>query len=231
MGALHDTAGQYYSTTLTTAGAAAHPGNEVGYAVGAGLKLNAPMFGQGDYFQGEVNYAVGASGYVMASGTGVLYGAFNPGGEYGFGLVTNAVYNGTLGSSLELTTAWGVNASYQHQWNSQWKTSVYGMYMAFNYTDRANTLMCAAEASVFTGIGTTATCNNDFSYWGIGSRTQWNVTKAFYMGVDLVYTKLDTGMSGSSFFAGASGQPAGTRTFSDQDAFTGYFRVHYDFLP
>ena len=32
----------------------------------------------------------------------------------------------------------------------------------------------------------------DWSTWWIGSRTQWNVTKDFYMGVDVLYTKLQT---------------------------------------
>ena len=30
------------------------------------------------------------------------------------------------------------------------------------------------------------------STWWIGSRTQWNVTKDFYMGVDVLYSKLQT---------------------------------------
>ena len=41
-----------------------HPGNEWGWAVSAGLRLNAPMIGPGDYFQVQVIYAVGATGYL-----------------------------------------------------------------------------------------------------------------------------------------------------------------------
>ena len=33
-------------------------------------------------------------------------------------------------------------------------------------------------------------CDNNWSTWWIGSRTQWNVTKDFYMGVDVLYSKL-----------------------------------------
>ena len=33
-------------------------------------------------------------------------------------------------------------------------------------------------------------CDNDWSTWWLGSRTQWNVTKDFYMGVDVMYAKL-----------------------------------------
>ena len=35
-------------------------------------------------------------------------------------------------------------------------------------------------------------CDNDWQTWWVGSRTQWNVTKDFYMGVDVLYSKLMT---------------------------------------
>ena len=33
----------------------------------------------------------------------------------------------------------------------------------------------------------TAGCNNNWSTWGVGSRTQWDVTKTFYLGVEVLY--------------------------------------------
>ncbi len=33
----------------------------------------------------------------------------------------------------------------------------------------------------------------DWNTWWIGSRTQWNVTKDFYMGVDVLYPKMNSG--------------------------------------
>ena len=44
-----------------------HPDNETGWAIGAGLKINTPMIGAGDYFQTQVNYTEGATGYVAGS--------------------------------------------------------------------------------------------------------------------------------------------------------------------
>ena len=35
-------------------------------------------------------------------------------------------------------------------------------------------------------------CDNDWSTWWLGSRTQWNVTKDFYMGFDFLYAKLSS---------------------------------------
>ena len=42
-------------------------------------------------------------------------------------------------------------------------------------------------------------CNPGYTEWGFGSRTQWNVTKDFYMGVDVYYVKLQPEMSGVEF--------------------------------
>ena len=37
----------------------------MGICVGAGIKLNAPMIGQGDYLQAQVNYTQGALRYTF----------------------------------------------------------------------------------------------------------------------------------------------------------------------
>ena len=41
-----------------------HPEDKIGFAVGAGIKVNFPMIGPGDYFQAQVNYTEGASRYA-----------------------------------------------------------------------------------------------------------------------------------------------------------------------
>ena len=234
MGAVHDTSATYYTTVPggTTTGNG-HPSDDTGWAAGAGLKFLLPMLGAGDWFQAEVNYAKGADGYVDAGLAGAtVYGATRPGGTLGFGLPLDAVY-GTVGSPLQLTTAWGVDASYEHHWNPAWKTSVYGAYVDFSYNSTANALLCGAEAAgVIAVVSGGGLCNNDFSYYSIGSRTQWNVTKNFYMGVDVIYAHLNTANDGMVVNTPAIGsQSAGVRTIGDQDAWAGYFRVHYDFYP
>src|SRR5262249_13815394 len=134
-----------------------HPDDQIGWAAGMGLKLNNPWWGKGDYLQIQANYAVGAMGYLWAGRGNLLEGAFRPGGTYGFGLLLDAVYTGSqvatgganrVGTSnVTMTTGWGVNASYEHYWNSQWKTSVYGVYDRVEYNDSANSIMCNRELS------------------------------------------------------------------------------------
>ena len=90
MGAVHDASGSYYGTTTNTG----NPSNAVGWAVGGGAKINTPSIGAGDYFQFEVNYSEGASGYV--NNGAVTYLMFNggTGGNFGFGLMSDSVYGG-----------------------------------------------------------------------------------------------------------------------------------------
>ena len=88
-----------------------------------------------------------------------------------------------------------------------------------------------------------AGCNQDWNQWWIGSRTQWNVTKDFYMGLDVAYVKLEGATFPGGVTGGTSGVPntntnifpAGTNTFprfvTSEDNWQVRFRVHRDFYP
>ena len=240
MGAVHQVNALYYGTTGNNGAngsrASGHPDDKYGFVVGAGLKLNAPMIGQGDYLQAQVNYTQGALRYVFQtpnSNWGQVDGA-----SAAFGVVSDAVYGGGLfgtgtnaATGLELTTAWNVNAAYEHFWNPRWRTSLYGGYAAVSYGDTANSLLCNGNTGVVT-----SGCNMNWQTWWIGSRTQWNVTKDFYMGVDVLYSKLQTANDGN--FCGPNGNQAcgiGGGSFDalakDVDNWAFRFRVHRDFYP
>ena len=61
MAAWHEVNATYYDGTAAGAGTpSGHPGDKSGWALGGGIKLNAPMIGKGDYFQAQVNYTEGA---------------------------------------------------------------------------------------------------------------------------------------------------------------------------
>ena len=218
MGALHEVNPLYYSGL----GVLAHPDDELGFAVGAGIKLNAPMIGQGDFLQAQVNYTQGALKYIFQTPTSNWFK--QDGSQPGFGVLSDGVYGGTIlgvnTTEVELTTAWGINAAYEHFWNPRWRTSLYGGYAAVSYGDRANAILCSGEGSANgSGIGSLAVaspgCDNNWSTWWIGSRTQWNVTKDFYMGVDVLYSKLQTADLNSATARSSvqpchSGQPTST---------------------
>ncbi len=225
MGAIHDATGLYNGATTATG----QQGTATGYALGAGLKLLAPMIGAGDYFQAQVNYTVGAYGYANAAGA-PMWSKYNggAGGSYGFGIASDGVYSATTG--VQLTTTWNVNAAYEHFWNKSWQTSVYGAYSKTSYNDTANTLLCASQ-TIVAGF-TPGSCNMNFAVWNIGSRTQWNIDSQTAMGVDIVYQRINSAtFGGNTTVAGLGTQPTAVRSVSDQGSWMGQFRIHRNFYP
>jgi hypothetical protein len=241
MAAAHDASGAYYgSTDLTSSG---HPGDAWGWAVGAGLLLKNPLgLGAGDVFQTQFNYAEGAIGYVTTFKGGWQH--YGTGNSVGFGSATDAVFGGSIAggtaSAVELTTGWGFGAAYEHVWNPKWRTSVYGGYTSISYNQTATNLICTgAPNTTFVSGGTPAAigatlsnCNPDFSWWQVGTRTQWNPVADLDIGVDLLYTKLNTAYAGTATFTTANGaRPPGPYTVEDQDDWTVMFRMQRNFLP
>ncbi len=216
-----------------------HPGDEWGFAIGGGIKLNAPMIGHGDFFQIQADYTQGALGYVFSPQISAFNWYARHGDNAGYGVLTDAVFGGTLvggnTTSLLLTSAWGVNGSYEHHWNPSWRTSVYGGYAEVSYGTEANAILCSLQGGGNgAGIGSTAVatagCNNDWNVWYVGSRTQWNVSPDFYMGVDVMYQSLQSASTFNGILPVAD-QLRGATLVSDQDAVQVEFRVHKDFYP
>ena len=278
MGALHEVNSNYYSTaaggtTLTNPAIAAlgipaittvipglenggHPNTAWGFAVGGGAKLLMPFIAPGDYFQFQVNYTQGAERYANFNVNGNWY--MQNGQKLAYGVVSDAVYGGSItnglagttvlpatATSLQLTTAWGINAAYEHFWSKQWRTSVVGGYFAVNYNSQANAMLCSIEGFSAvpgvtngtalnpipngTGLGTAAVaapgCNNNWNTWWLGTRTQWNVTPDTYFALELMYERMQsaTSVNGlaptgsvSSGFAAASGVVPGTTATTGQ---------------
>ena len=236
MGALHQVNMTYYGndTALPTTG---HASDRLGWVIGGGIRLNAPMIGQGDYLQAQVNYTEGALRYIFQT-PNTNWGKVE-GSTLGFGVQTDAVVGGTLGdnnvSDLQLTTAWNVNVAYEHFWNPRWRTSLYGGYAAVNYNATANANLCSgSSATNGGGAGVSAFanpgCDNDWSAWWLGSRTQWNVTKDFYMGFDVLYSKLQSASTSNELTTPRIVIGNATNV-ADTDNWQFRFRVHRDFYP
>ena len=241
MAAYHQVNANYYTGSAISTPALGHPDDKAGFAVGAGIKLNAPMIGQGDYLQAQVNYTQGALRYIFQTPNSNWNKV--DGNTIGWGVLSDSVYQGSLGAlnatSQELTTAWNLNAAYEHFWNPRWRTSLYGGYAAVSYNNHGNAMLCVAVGDG-TGAGTTALanagCDNNWSTWWVGTRTQWNVTKDFYMGVDVLYSKLQTaasstGLSPVTIGGSACVTGAGRCALDDVDNWMFRFRVHRDFYP
>jgi hypothetical protein len=221
MGAWHEVNTLYnLPGTGGAAIASGHPSDQSGWAVGAGLKLNFPSLAQGDWFEAQVNYTEGALRYAFFT-PNTNWGMVN-GGHEAWGILTDCVY--TAGSSCELTTAWGVNAGFEHYWTPSWHQSLYGAYYEVKYDAAANTMLCAVDGA---GPG----CNNNWSDWGIGSRLQWDVTKTFYLGVEVLYSQMKSATSGGAGIPAAVAFGAATSQESSASSWMVSVRAHRDFLP
>src|SRR5262249_28914597 len=182
-----------------------HPDDTLGFAVGGGFTLNDVLGFKGDQFGMEAFYTQGAVGYVTAAKG--AWQQYNSGNNVGLGWITDGVYSGTVGgagaagtaaaaaSNIELTTAFTINGFYQHLWNTRWRTSLYGGYTEVDYNSNAKTQICgttAATAAAPLGVALTgvSNCNPDFSFWQVGSRTQWNPHPDLDVGVDVLWTHL-----------------------------------------
>jgi hypothetical protein len=199
-----------------------------------GLRLNAPMFGPGDYFQGSVTYAEGATRYASNTPAGVLV---RNGETVGFSFHDDGGFTGTAATPgiFDVTTAFSVFASYEHFWTPSLRTSIYGSYLDISRGDALNTALCNSGL-VFAGTpaGRGAGCDMDSSYWVIGSRSQWNITKDLYVGLDVMYSKLNSASVSTAnqvLIPGAGINPAGVRNVTDQDAVSATWRIHRDIVP
>jgi len=259
MAALHEVNASYYSSsnvlgslpmgpgpisaTNTTPGS--HPGDRWGWAAGVGLKVNTPFITQGDWFQTQFNVTQGALRYLFNT-PNTNWGKIDGAGQT-FGVLSDCVYGGTVAAGnttgCQLTSAWGFNASYEHYWTPAWHTSLYGAYYAVSYgqgTGSANAMLCAG-AGFGTGLGGTLSvanpgCNNNWQTWGVGARTQWDVTKTFYLGVEVLYSEMHSAQTGTGSTIGPAGFGSynfggGIVNEASSSNWMVSVRAHRDFLP
>jgi hypothetical protein len=79
----------------------------------------------------------------------------------------------------------------------------------------------------------TAGCNNNWSTYWIGSRTQWNVSSDVYLGLDVMYQNLQSAQTGNGLVPTAviPTATAGTLAVADEGVWSFHFRAHKDFYP
>jgi hypothetical protein len=250
--ALHDASGGYYGGTNSTLNG--HPSDKWGFAVSGGFTLNDILGFKGDQFGMQACYSEGAAGYcTRATGAWQMYSSGN---NAGFGWVTNGVYDNVGvaagGSNVELTTVWGINGFVQHLWSPKWRTSLYGGYVEVDYDGTATNIInqhlptppvgaavvcrvpvlgvVAPPLTIASGASGNA-CSPDFSWWQLGTRTQWNPHPDLDIGVDVLWTHLNTAYKGANVTLASNGaRPAGPYTIDDQDVVSVMFRIQRNFL-
>jgi hypothetical protein len=256
-GALHQVAAGYFSSIAggpavpcgvgVPCSALGHPPVMFGGAVSGGGDVYVPT-GPGDTFGVNLVYSDGAVDFATKGNRWQLYS----GGSAGFAWGTDGVFD-NVGSdgSIQLTKAWSFNGGYEHHWNDQWKTSLYGGFAAVDYNSTATALInqhlprpagggpaCgvlgegAVSPPLGVGSGAGNSCSPNYSFWQVGTRTQYSPTPWLDLGVDTTYTRLNTAYRGSNVFLAANGaQPSGLYSIDDQNEWTVMARAQFKFLP
>jgi hypothetical protein len=127
-----------------------HPDTRWGGSVMAALQIKNLPTGAADDIKIDASWALGDTKNVIAtaatSPSFAMFAGTNRAGAYqsiGFGATTDAVWlpnHPTTGSvaalgdnQLKLTEAYGVRGAFNHNWNANWTSSLYGSYSAVRY--------------------------------------------------------------------------------------------------
>jgi hypothetical protein len=223
------------------------PSDKVGGAVNAGLKINVPT-GVNDALYFGASYAVGmTNGTFGSSNHSTIFGLYGSSGiRYGsvqFTPVFDSVYNtsviaGALNptgaaigpSGQQLTTTYGGNIQFEHGWNAEWRTSVFGGVEKIDYNTTANAILCSqyrpgSAAGTLSNFNTT--CNMDYTMWGVGSRTTWTPVRDLLIGAEVLWTQHHGGNNGATYLQPAINnfKPIALYEVRDQNVLSGMFSV------
>ncbi|MGY4501375.1 hypothetical protein ACVWYH_005306 [Bradyrhizobium sp. GM24.11] len=189
--AAHNNHAGYYGAAETTGA----PADKWGWAGQLALSIKNIPTGAGDTINMSGVYTNGASRYnfhdlmgstfAMYSGTG-LTGAYQ---SLGLGGVSDSVF--ATASGQELTTTYGFQGAYTHNWNPYWNTAVYGAWAAVRYNNTAKGYICGAFVTGLALSTGAAGCNPDFNYSAVGVITRWTPVKNLTFSADLAYMMLD----------------------------------------
>jgi len=224
MGAVHDASNGYNGFVLGTGFV-----DRLGWAAGAGVKVNLPSLGAGDSISLQGVYSVGALKYASNLGGAYNSFSFNPNnGTMGFGVATDGVDNGA--GTIWLTTAWSIHGAIEHFWRPDLKTSLWVNYLVVDYDAGANGYLTRGAPAAFRNL--------DWSTVVIGSRTQWDVNKQLSLGAEVAYHLLSTAQRGSTYTptcaaaTTCAGIPTGVAwNVADQSEWSFRFRAQYNFVP
>ncbi|MDH2406570.1 porin [Bradyrhizobium sp. SSUT18] len=222
--AAHDNLASYYGVDETTG----HPSDKWGWAGQLALSIKNIPTGPGDTINIQGVYTNGATGYNFqqyTSATYAMYGGAGLAGAYqsvGLAGLSDSVF--VAGAGQQLTTSYGFNGAYTHNWNPYWSSSVYGAWAAVRYNGTAKGYICGAFVATLALSSGLGGCNPDFNYAVIGTRTIWTPVKNLAFAADLTYVMLDQKYASGSTVtlpvqAGIA-KPAGVYELKDQGALT-----------
>jgi hypothetical protein len=203
----------------------AHPDDKWAWGARAGAEFKLPMFGPGDRLLISGYYSEGA---VRLTGQNLSSPSlFRGTRSVAIGWVTDEVYQsfGGVHGQFNSTTAWSINAGYEHYWTPAFSTGIYGGYIDLSYNDTVinNRWFCSA-AQVTPTAG--QACDPGFALYHVGFLTNWFPAPGFRLALDVLYTGVETAMEGTANIGSTRGlRPTGAYTLSNRGITSVMFRA------
>jgi len=196
--------------------AAIQGGDEYGYAVQGGVKINLPMLAAGDVLVLQAAYADGALGYL---GWGGQYGS----GRILSGTAANQFIIGDIGldpvtGSVKTSTGWSLVAVLRHFWTPTLRSEFFGSYseLKLGYSQPVGAYAAGAVQRPL-----------DPKELIVGGNLIWSPVSGLDIGVEVLYTRTELA-SRVLAVNNSGGRVAGTTIKSD-DAWAGRLRIQRDF--
>jgi hypothetical protein len=225
--------------------ASGHPDGKFGGAISAALQIKNIPTGPGDDIKIEGTWAEGATKYALGT-SGALGGSFftisnavgGQGGKMAIGAISDGIYSGATGGSIQLTQSWGFRGAYNHNWDPYWSTSLFGAVAGVQYNNTAKTLWCGAYALAAgtpagnaNGVAGITTCDPGFTVAQVGVTTRWTPVKNLTFSSEVMYAQLNTNMRGTVNGTVTSAFPLtpGNYTFHNSGTVEAEFRVQRNF--
>jgi Porin subfamily len=135
-----------------------HPADKWGWASSLGFVLVNPFGFAGDSLGVQGVYSEGAIGYnTTAWGPALIYGA---GRKVGMSYLMDGVFD--LNTAVQLTKNWSAVAYYEHVWNPQWRTSIYGGLLGTDLGSGGKALICPLGSGTTMPVGFSGGLNGVF---------------------------------------------------------------------
>jgi hypothetical protein len=208
--AAHQATGNYYNTANPSLG---HPDDKWGFAVTGALQIKNLPTGPGDDIKISGTYAEGALRYVLgqSGSTPTNFQVLN-GTTFAGVTIADGVY--ATGTGIELTKAYGFNGAFNHNWNRNWSSSVFGSYSHVDY-----------NGTVSTAWG----YNPDFNVSQLGVSTTWKPVKNLALILEGTWVHIDQNRSGLTGSTTLNNIAAAPTSYGDTDSYSGIFRVQRNF--
>jgi len=216
--AAHQLTGDYYGATAVSG----HPSDKWGFAVTGALQIKNLPTGPGDDIKFSATYTDGAPRYVFGQGGSPVptnFQMLNGGYTFASMPIADGVY-GSAGSSIQKTKGYGFNGAFNHNWNRNWSSSIFGGWTRFDYNDIATAAICSGKYGI--RVGNVGTCNPDFTLSQLGLMTTWKPVKNLSIIAEATWVHLDQKNSGAATLTGTAARQV---TFGNTDGYSGVLRL------